>query len=81
MFIDNDTFIYYALTGWVGGPHGKIIGSISCAMTESQIFSRPARYNSVKKHFIISLGDVEKMLNNYSPSKYPPLFTDTDRGE
>ena len=47
----------------MGGPDGKIFGPRSgrtdrgqrgpCAMTEGQIFSRPARPNSVNKHFII----------------------------
>ena len=47
----------------VGGPDGKIFGPRSwrtdraqrgpCAMIECQIFSRPARPNSVNKHFII----------------------------
>ena len=47
----------------MGGPDGKIFGSRSwrtdraqrgpCFMTESQIFSRPTRPNSVNKHFII----------------------------
>ena len=53
----------YVLIDWVGGPDGKIFGPKSwrtdraqqgpCAMTEGQIFSRPARPNSVNKHFII----------------------------
>ena len=53
----------YVLIDWVGGPDGKIFGSRSwrtdraqrgpCFMTESQIFSCPARPNSVNKHFII----------------------------
>ena len=53
----------YVLIDWVGGPGGKIFGPRSwrtdraqrgpCAMTEGQIFSRPARPNSVNKHFII----------------------------
>ena len=47
----------------MGGPDGKIFGPRSwrrdraqrgpCAMTEGQIFFRPARPNSVNKHFII----------------------------
>ena len=55
--------IYYVLIDWVGGPDGKIFGPRSwctdraqrgpCAMTEGQIFYRPARPNSVNKHFII----------------------------
>ena len=53
----------YVLIDRVGGPDGKIFGPRSwrtdrsqrgpCAMTEGQIFSRPARPNSVNKHFII----------------------------
>ena len=53
----------YVLIDWVGGPDGKIFGPRSwrtdrakrgpCAMTSGQIFSRPARPNSVNKHFII----------------------------
>ena len=53
----------YVLIDWVGGPDGKIFGPRSwrtdraqrgpCTMTEGQIFSRPARPNSVNKHFII----------------------------
>ena len=53
----------YVLIDWVGGPDGKIFGPRSwrtdlaalgpCPMTEGQIFSRPARPNSVNKHFII----------------------------
>ena len=55
--------IQYVLIDWVGGPDGKIFGPRwrrtdraqrgPCAMTECQIFSRPARPNSVNKHFII----------------------------
>ena len=54
---------FYVLIDWVGGPDGKIFGPRSwrtdraqrgpCVMTEGQIFSRPARPNSVNKHFII----------------------------
>ena len=53
----------YVLIDWVGGPDKKIFGPMSwrtdraqrsqCAMNEGQIFSRPARPNSVNKHFII----------------------------
>ena len=53
----------YVLIDWVGGLDGKIFDLRSwrtdwaqrgpCAMTEGQIFSRPARPNSVNKHFII----------------------------
>ena len=53
----------YVLIDWVGGPDGKIFGLRSwrmygaqrgpCAMNEGQIFSCPARPNSVNKHFII----------------------------
>ena len=56
-------FKNYVLIDWVGGPDGKIFGPRSwrtdraqrgpCAMTEGQIFFRPARPNSVNKHFII----------------------------
>ena len=54
---------YYVLIDWVGGPDGKIFGSRSgrtdraqrgpYILTESQIFSRPARPYSVNKHFLI----------------------------
>ena len=53
----------YVLIDWVGGPDGKIFGPRSwrtdraqrgpCAMNDGQIFSHPARPNSVNKHFII----------------------------
>ena len=56
---------FYVLIDWVLGLDGKIFGPMSwrmdqvqrgpSAMTECQIFSRPARPNSVNKHFIIWL--------------------------
>ena len=52
--------IMYLLTEWEGRTgkylargHGVRTERSPCAMTEGQIFSRPARPNSVNKHFII----------------------------
>ena len=59
----------------MGGPDGKIFGTRSWrtdlatlgpyAMTSGQIFSRPARPNSVNKHFpdLLSYGD---FLNTFA---------------
>ena len=50
---------YYVLTDLVGEPDGKniwleVMAALGpCAMTESQIFSHPARPNLVNKYFII----------------------------
>ena len=64
----------YVLIDWVGGPDGKIFGLRSgrtdraqrgpYLLTESQIFSRPARPYSVHKHFIIWPLAVENFENS-----------------
>ena len=72
----NNDFRYiwttsYVLIDWVGGPDGKIFGTRSgrtdraqYVLTESQIFSRPARPYSVNKHFIIWPLTVENFENS-----------------
>jgi len=50
-FLDID--IMYLLTEWEGRTGKYLARSDAVQMTESQIFSRTARPNSVNKHFII----------------------------
>ena len=42
----------YLLTGWEGGK-GKYMAQGPCVLSESRIFSHPARPNSVDEHFTI----------------------------
>ena len=44
----------YLLTGWEGGK-GKYMAQGPCVLSESRIFSHPARPNSVDEHFTIWL--------------------------